>query len=218
MTSNQHHNLQPGLAINVDSLRLELSTNRPPPPSPPPPLPPTSSITVNKPGPIVDDQRRLIINKNIDEINIINQPPPPADASSWPSFSAVWVKWLMGWVISFAFPFWKQQWDQFLALEAEAEMVVEEAEKVAEVVEKVALATENMSAQIAQNLPDDDDDQLKKAALFVQHVSHETAKDAKSLSNFIHKVGDLKQDVEDLETIVIKNNTGSSSSSLPKVT
>lgn len=64
--------------------------------------------------------------------------------------------------------------------------MIEDAEIVAEVVEKVATVAEKVSAQVADELPDDS--KLKEAALFVEHVSGVTAQDAHLTENFIHKV------------------------------
>ncbi|OMO60931.1 putative DNA binding protein [Corchorus capsularis] len=48
-------------------------------------------------------------------------------------------------------------------------MIVEEVETVPEIVENVATVAEKVSAQVAENLPDDS--KLKKAAMVVEHVS-----------------------------------------------
>ena len=64
--------------------------------------------------------------------------------------------------------------------------VVEEVENVAEVVEKVATTAENVSAKVADKLPDNG--KLKEVALFVEHVSSVIAKDAELTTDLIHKV------------------------------
>ncbi|KVH93402.1 hypothetical protein Ccrd_004547 [Cynara cardunculus var. scolymus] len=79
------------------------------------------------------------------------------------------------------------------------EEVVKEAEEVAEVVEKVASTTEKLSAEVAEKLQKG---QMKEIALEVEHVSSVAAKDAQMTQDFIHKVGDLKQDLKNLETMV----------------
>ncbi|KAJ9538069.1 LOW QUALITY PROTEIN: hypothetical protein OSB04_030802 [Centaurea solstitialis] len=109
------------------------------------------------------------------------------------------VKLVLGSMLPLMFSFWKQRWDNMLKLEAKVEEVVKEAEEVAEVVEKVASTTEKLSAEVAEKLQNG---QLKEAALMVEHVSSVAAKDAHMTQDFIHKVGDLKQDLTDLETMV----------------
>nr|XP_043627155.1 uncharacterized protein LOC122598635 [Erigeron canadensis]XP_043627156.1 uncharacterized protein LOC122598635 [Erigeron canadensis] len=97
------------------------------------------------------------------------------------------------------FSVWKQKWDNMLRLEGKVEEVVREAEEVAEVVEKVASKTEKLSAEVAEKL---DNGELKHAALIVEHASSVIAKEAQITESFIHKVGHLKQDLMDLETMV----------------
>ncbi|KAI3803801.1 hypothetical protein L1987_31963 [Smallanthus sonchifolius] len=79
------------------------------------------------------------------------------------------------------------------------EGVVKEAEEVAEVVEKVASTTEKLSGEVAKKL---DNGELKEIVLIVEHASDVIAKDARMTQDFIHKVGDVKQDLRDLEAMV----------------
>ncbi|KAK9071062.1 hypothetical protein SSX86_009630 [Deinandra increscens subsp. villosa] len=139
-----------------------------------------------------------------------------------------WVKWVLGSMLPLIFSFWKQKWDSLLKLEGKqiytnlvlhffffpccknikmmiilisgkVEEVVEEAEEAAEVVEKVASTTEKLSAEVAEKL---ENGKLKEVALTVEHVSNVIAKDARMTEDFIRKVGDLKQDLADLEAMV----------------
>ncbi|GJX83273.1 acetyl-CoA-benzylalcohol acetyltransferase-like protein [Tanacetum coccineum] len=104
-----------------------------------------------------------------------------------------WVKWVLASIVPLMFSFWKQKWD------SNVEEVAREVEEVAEVVEKVASTTEKISAEVAEKL---DNGELKQVALMVEHVSTIIAKDARMTEEFIHKVGDLKQDITDLENMV----------------
>uniref|UniRef100_A0A5B7BKA0 Uncharacterized protein n=1 Tax=Davidia involucrata TaxID=16924 RepID=A0A5B7BKA0_DAVIN len=124
---------------------------------------------------------------------------PPVPAPPRPSLH-IWAKWLLGSILSLLLPFWKLKWERLLMLEGEVEEIVEEVETAAEVVEKVATMTEKVSAEMADNLPDNG--KLKEAALFIEHISSVTEKDAQLTKDFIHKVDDLKQDLEDLKTII----------------
>lgn len=65
-------------------------------------------------------------------------------------------------------------------------MVVEEVEVVAEVVETVATVAEQVSAEVAEKLPDNN--KIKEAVLVVEHFSNVTAQEAKLTEDFIHKV------------------------------
>lgn len=123
-----------------------------------------------------------------------SDPPPPR-----PSIFS-WAKWVLGSMLPLLLSFWKQKWDNMLKLEGKVEEVVKEAEEVAEVVEKVAITTEKLSAEVAEKL---EKGQLKEVALMVEHVSSVAAKDAHMTQDFIHKVGDLKQDLETMVEPVI---------------
>ncbi|KAK6156809.1 hypothetical protein DH2020_011057 [Rehmannia glutinosa] len=78
--------------------------------------------------------------------------------------------------------------------------VVEEVEVVAEVVEKVATTADKALAEVVNQLPDNS--KLKEAAQIMEHVSSVAAQDAQLIENIIHKAGDVKQDVEELEKMV----------------
>ncbi|KAJ0884067.1 hypothetical protein HanPSC8_Chr10g0429091 [Helianthus annuus] len=122
-----------------------------------------------------------------------SDPDPPRDNL----FS--WIKWVLGSMLPIMFSFWKQKWDSMLKLEGKVEGVVKEVEEVAEVVEKVATRTETLSAEVAERL---NNGELKDVAINVEHVSNVIAKDARMTEDFIHKFGDLKQDLKDLEAMV----------------
>ncbi|GAB2218038.1 hypothetical protein Droror1_Dr00001254 [Drosera rotundifolia] len=118
--------------------------------------------------------------------------PPRAPKPGFPR----WARWLLGSVFSLVLSFWMPKWGTLLQIGGEAEIVMQEVEKVAEAVEKVATMAEKVSADIAQQLPDDD--KFKAAALIAEHVLEETANDARIVEQIIHKVDEVKQDVEDI--------------------
>ncbi|XVF67253.1 hypothetical protein PTKIN_Ptkin10aG0105800 [Pterospermum kingtungense] len=135
------------------------------------------------------------------DITIKDESSPPGGGSGPPNFKfSLWAKFLLGSVLSFFLPFWKEKWAKLKRIEEEAEIVVEQVENVAEVVEKAATAAEKVSAQVAEKLPDES--KLKKAAQVVEHVSEITAQDAHATTQFIHQVEAIKQDVDGLESLV----------------
>lgn len=73
-------------------------------------------------------------------------------------------------------------------------MAAEMAETAADVVEKVATMAEKMASDAAKNLPEDG--KLKGAALFVEHASKEVAEEAHLAKDIIHKVDEVKHEVE----------------------
>ncbi|KAH1050024.1 hypothetical protein GLYMA_08G070200v4 [Glycine max] len=140
-----------------------------------------------------------------------------APASKILTFSH-WLRWVLGMVLSLLLPFWKPYWKKLQIVEVqtkqitwfvkwgqnvhsvEAEFVVEEAEAVAKMVEKVAMVTEKVSEDVAEMLPEDG--KLRKAALVVERASKEAAHDAQLTEEFLHKVEELKNDLDDLEAFV----------------
>uniref|UniRef100_A0A803LG08 Uncharacterized protein n=2 Tax=Chenopodium quinoa TaxID=63459 RepID=A0A803LG08_CHEQI len=116
--------------------------------------------------------------------------PPPARRVSW-------IKMVLGSMFSLLLAFWAPKWTTLLRIGGEAEVVLKEVEQVAEVVEKVATVTERLSEEVANELPDGN--KFKEAALVVEHVSEEAAKDAHLAEEIIHKVDVMKQDFEDVE-------------------
>ncbi|KAL7601470.1 hypothetical protein Lser_V15G24395 [Lactuca serriola] len=123
----------------------------------------------------------------------------PSDPASPKPSIFYWVKWVLGTILPLLFSSWKQKWDNILKLEDKLEEVVKEVEEVAEVVEKVASTTKKLSAEVAENL---NNGEMREIALMVEHVSSVTVKDARMTQNFLHKVGDLKQDLAELENLV----------------
>ncbi|XP_042063521.1 uncharacterized protein LOC121807373 [Salvia splendens] len=110
-----------------------------------------------------------------------------------------WVKWLLGYVVTFLLPFWKTKWDNLLMLEGKVARVVEEVEVAAEVVEKVATTADKVLEEVANQLPDNS--KLKEAAQALEHVSSVAAQDAQQIENIINKVSNVKQDIQELESI-----------------
>ncbi|KAK7319455.1 hypothetical protein RJT34_04176 [Clitoria ternatea] len=135
--------------------------------------------------------------KGTQSVNV--HPEAPAPACKIFTFP-YWLRWVLGTVLSFLLPFWKHNFEKLQRIEGEAEIVVEEVEKVAKVVEKVATVAEKVSEDVAEMLPEDG--KLRKAAIVVEHASKQVAHDAQLAEEFIHKVEEVKNDLDDLETFV----------------
>ncbi|XP_010266756.1 PREDICTED: uncharacterized protein LOC104604186 [Nelumbo nucifera] len=134
---------------------------------------------------------KMVVKDNVDDVK-----PPVPPPSSRTSFSS-WAKWVLGSILSLFLPFWKHKWENLLRLEDEVEMVAERVENVARAVEKVASVAEKVSAEVADIIPHDG--KLKEAALLVERVSKETAKDAQLAQDIVHQADELKQE---LDTII----------------
>ncbi|XP_077224905.1 uncharacterized protein LOC143858154 [Tasmannia lanceolata] len=120
--------------------------------------------------------------------NMENKLQPAAPNPPKPGFP-LWARWVLGSILSLFLM-------KILKIESEVENVAEMIENAAEVVEKVAEVVEKVSSEVADKLPDDG--KLKDAVLLVERVSNEAAKDAQTTIDFIHKVDELKQEVETL--------------------
>ncbi|XP_060973432.1 uncharacterized protein LOC115725598 isoform X2 [Cannabis sativa] len=139
------------------------------------------------------------MNKEIKVHPVIKAPIPAASNSQSYSFFPYWGRWFLGSLVTFL-PFSYDKWVKLRALEGRAEMVVEEVENVAEMVEKVALVAEKMSSEVGDELPENGT--LKKTAMLVERLSHKAAQEAHLTKQFIHKVDELKEDLEKLETLI----------------
>ncbi|GMH17895.1 hypothetical protein Nepgr_019736 [Nepenthes gracilis] len=126
-------------------------------------------------------------------------PAPPLPQSPPEPGPSNWGRWFLGIIFSAGVAFSMPKWGTLLKIGGEAEVMLEEAEKVAEVVEKVAAATEKVSAEVVDQFPNDN--MVKEAALLVEHASEETVKDAHLIEQIIHKVDEVKQDLEGVEKL-----------------
>ncbi|RWW64020.1 hypothetical protein BHE74_00028767 [Ensete ventricosum] len=110
-------------------------------------------------------------------------------------------------MLTLILPFWEKKWRTLLRIEGEVEMVADAMEEVFEVVEKVATVVEKVSSEVAERLPEEG--KLKDAVLSVEHVSREAAEDAHLAKDIIHKVDEVKQEVELLlESVVDAGKEG----------
>ncbi|XP_010916703.1 uncharacterized protein [Elaeis guineensis] len=136
-----------------------------------------------------------ISSKNVAQKKSFRTSTPPRSPFSW-------ARWAFGSILALILPFWHNKWMTLSRIEGEVEMVADMVENAAEMVEKVATVTEKVSSQVADRLPEDG--KLKNAALLVEHVAQETAEEAYLAKDIIHKVDELKNDVEMLLEPIMK--------------
>ncbi|KAL4196440.1 hypothetical protein AMTRI_Chr04g183170 [Amborella trichopoda] len=117
-------------------------------------------------------------------------------------FMLVWAMWALG-SLSLFLPFRKTNRNKAIKIEGEVEEVIEKVETVAKVVEKVAIVVEEVSSYIADKLPEGGN--LKEAAILVENVSKEVVNNAQVAKDLIHKLGELKDEVEEVIEPVVKN-------------
>ncbi|KAF7843000.1 uncharacterized protein G2W53_005298 [Senna tora] len=119
------------------------------------------------------------------------QPVPSSPSFIFPN----WLKWALGSVVSLLLPLWTHNLQTLQKIEGEADILIEEVEEVAKAVEEVANVTDELAEEVAQHFGEDS--KLEKAALVVENVSKEAVN---VTEEFIHKVDELKKDLNDLES------------------
>lgn len=125
------------------------------------------------------------------------QSSPPNPWFNLPS----WGRWVIGSAISVVLSFWNNNRMQKLKrIKADAELAVEGMEAVAEMVEKVATATEEMAEVMEKNLPEQS--KLKQVAVVLEHISEVAAHEAHLTQDFLHKVEEVAQDLDELEAMI----------------
>lgn len=72
--------------------------------------------------------------------------------------------------------------------------MVEETEKILEYVEEVAETVDKVAKEVADHLPDGG--KWRNAALFVEDVAEEVAREAQLVEDFLHNVEEIEQEVE----------------------
>ncbi|KAL1543748.1 hypothetical protein AAHA92_20685 [Salvia divinorum] len=122
--------------------------------------------------------------------------PPPSELH----FN--FIKWILGVAITVVLPFFSSKWTSLLKIKNEVEMAVEIAEEIVEAVEKVAEGVEKAAEQLAEELPEGGG--LRKAVDFVEHVAEIANKDAHKLGDFIDKVQEVEEKVEDYVECVVE--------------
>ncbi|XP_073312688.1 uncharacterized protein [Primulina huaijiensis] len=111
-----------------------------------------------------------------------------------------WMKWTLGSLLSLLLPLLGKTWKNVLRLEGKVEVVGEEVEAVAEVAESVANAADKVLKEVVEELPSNS--KFKEAAEDMEYLCCVAAQDSKLIQNLIHKAGEVKQDLEDMDTII----------------
>ncbi|XP_073121654.1 uncharacterized protein [Henckelia pumila] len=110
-----------------------------------------------------------------------------------------WMKWILGSLLSLVLPLLGKTWNDVRRLEGKVEVAAEEVDTVAEVVESVATAADKALKEVAEDLPNG---KFKEAAEVMEHLCFVAAQDSILVQNLIHKAGEVKQDLEDMDAMV----------------
>ncbi|KAG6624519.1 uncharacterized protein LOC122298645 [Carya illinoinensis] len=105
-----------------------------------------------------------------------------------------WNVWIAGILASIILPFLGFKWGPLMKLKSEVDTVVQIAEDVTETIERVAEKVEDVAEEVADHLPAGG--KLKDAAMFIENLARETAKDAHLVDEVIDKVQEIEDKVE----------------------
>ncbi|KAL3638878.1 hypothetical protein CASFOL_016785 [Castilleja foliolosa] len=121
--------------------------------------------------------------------SVIPGAPPP----SQPPFN--FINWIVGVSITIILPFITHKWTSFLKLKNEVETAVQTVEDIVEAVEEVTEGVEKAAEKIAEDLPEGG--AFRKAVDFVEHVAERANRDAQLVDDFIDKVQEVEEKIED---------------------
>ncbi|KAK4391008.1 hypothetical protein Sango_2164100 [Sesamum angolense] len=110
-----------------------------------------------------------------------------------------------GVAITVVVPFFSGKWASLLKLKNEVETAVETVEEIVEAVEKVAEGVEKVAEDIADDLPEGG--RLRKAVDFVESVAERASKDAHLVGDFIDKVQEVEERVEEYVESLAEEST-----------
>ncbi|KAI3685268.1 hypothetical protein L6452_34508 [Arctium lappa] len=113
-------------------------------------------------------------------------PPPPPPTS--------WQQWIFGLITTVIVPFFSRKWTKILKLKDEVDTVIEETEKIADYVEEVAETVDKVAKDVVDHLPEGG--QWRNAAVFVEGVAEEIAREAHLVEDFLHEVEEVEEKAE----------------------
>ncbi|KAL0326095.1 UNVERIFIED_CONTAM: hypothetical protein Sradi_5178800 [Sesamum radiatum] len=135
--------------------------------------------------------------------HVCNVVEPGAPPPSEPPFN--FISWILGVAITVVVPFFSGKWASLLKLKNEVETAVETVEEIVEAVEKVAEGVEKVAEDIADDLPEGG--RLRKAVDFVESVAERASKDAHLVGDFIDKVQEVEERVEEYVESLAEEST-----------
>ncbi|CAH1443307.1 unnamed protein product [Lactuca virosa] len=132
--------------------------------------------------------RRAFLVYSVKPGNHHRHPPPTGDSPS------SWQQWIFRIITTVIVPFFSRKWSNLLKFKDEVDTVVEETEKILDYVEEVAETVDKVAKEVADHLPDGG--KWRNAALFVEDVAEEVAREAQLVEDFLHNVEEVEQEVE----------------------
>ncbi|XP_071711832.1 uncharacterized protein [Rutidosis leptorrhynchoides] len=119
-------------------------------------------------------------------------PPPPA---SHPP-SSTWKNWIIGFLMTFIVPFFTTKGGPIKAFLIKVDNILDSAEQISEVVEVVADKVDKVAEKLSDDM--EEGSKIKKTLDFIEQVAEKLEKDAHTAGDFIDKVQEMQDKIEDL--------------------
>ncbi|KAD6119540.1 hypothetical protein R6Q59_025542 [Mikania micrantha] len=140
--------------------------------------------------------RSMIAYSNVESTGTPAPPPP----SGSPNGS--WKNWVIGILMTFIVPLFTTKGGPIKLLMQKVEEIVETAEHITEVVEAVAEKVDKVAEELGDRLPEGSE--IKKTLDFIEHVAERVEKDAQNAGEFIDKVQEMEDKIEELMEPILK--------------
>lgn len=124
-------------------------------------------------------------------------PPPPSGSSS-----GSWKNWVMGILMTFIVPLVTTKGGPIKALLLKVDQIMDTAEHISDVVEAVADRVDKVVEEIEDDLPEGS--RLRKTLDFIENVAERVEKDAHTAGDFIDKVQEMEDKLEDIMDPVLE--------------
>ncbi|KAI3513715.1 hypothetical protein L1887_21054 [Cichorium endivia] len=115
-----------------------------------------------------------------------------------------WQEWIFRIITTVIVPLFSREWSKILKIKDGVDAVVEETEKIADCVEEVAETVDKVAKDVADHLPEGG--KWRNAAMFVEGVAEEVAREAHLVEDFLHDVEEVEVKV-DLLVESVKDQT-----------
>ncbi|KAL8261492.1 hypothetical protein R6Q59_025541 [Mikania micrantha] len=124
-------------------------------------------------------------------------PPPPPSASS-----GSWKNWVIGILMTFIIPSFTTKGGPIKVLIQKVDQIMDTAEQITEVVEAVADKVDKVAEELGDQLPEGTE--IKRTLDFIEHVAERLEKDAQTAGDFIDKVQEMEDKIEEIMEPVLE--------------
>ncbi|XP_076919692.1 uncharacterized protein LOC143580601 [Bidens hawaiensis] len=124
----------------------------------------------------------------------------PAGKPSSPSGS--WKNWVIGILMTFVVPAYTTKGGPIKLIMQKVDQIMDTAEHITDVVEAVADKVDKVVEEIGDQLPEGSE--IKKTLNFIEHVAERVEKDAQTAGDFIDKVQEMEDKIEEIMEPVLE--------------